>query len=388
MLFIARDWASGNITGEIPFSKFSYTETLCRAGSFSGEMDPYDPRAALLVPHSTFVYALDDSNVIRFAGMLGALDWTGQSEGVDTLTASGYSLWGYWNRRLQSQGYVWNNVEQMAMAKTILDDMQSLYPVPSASIYMTTELHPPAGSGVPRIRSYYASDGNVVNEIVEALADCLNGFEFRVLAKWSQSAGAQAQILHVCELWYPRLGQDLPYIWRDGTAIRVTEYSDDFSAYASQATGFGSVAGDGGTPPYTTVAISVLGEPLYEVAVNAPDVSDEPTLEDKCAQAIQTSEQYLVKVDLVDQINFPYGVWQIGDTIRLVADRGSLKLDGNIFWRITGMTVDVDDIGSITTSIVLTDSGRRGKPTLPPAQRIAARRKQQGYAIAMLQRHA
>lgn len=390
--FIARDWYTGATTGVLPFSKFSFTDVLCRAGSWEGEMDPYDERAAVLVPKRTYVYALRDDNTIAFAGLLETLAWSAQSEGIDTLTASGTSLWGYFARRLIDQDYNFvNPTEQLVIAKTLLDDSQSVAPFPQGSIGMTTVMHPAAGSGVLRQRTQWtASDGKPVGEAVEQLADVLNGFEFAVSAAWTNPPGGAArQIVHTCDLWYPRLGADLPYVWRDGTGIRVTGYSDDFSNYANSALAVGQVVGNGTVPPFVrTGFVGGHTEPIYELAVNASEVSDVNTLYQKGVQAMNNSEGYLISAEVVDVDSFPYGsAWHVGDTVRIVSDRGSLKLDGSIYWRITQATVEVDDIGAISTSVGLADSGRRSRPLLRPAQRLAAIRARQASAVAQLQRH-
>lgn len=390
--FIARDWYTGAITGMLPFSKFGFTDVLCRAGTWDGEMDPYDARAAALVPKRTYVYAVRDDDSIAFAGFLEALAWSAQAEGIDTLTASGTSLWGYFGRRLIDQDYNFvNPTEQLVIAKTLLDDSQSVAPYPQGSIAMTTVMHPAAGSGVLRQRTQWnASDGKPVGEAVEQLADVLNGFEFKVSAAWTPGTARTArQIVHTCDLWYPRIGADLPYVWRDGTGIRVTAYTDDFTNYANSALAVGQVIGNGTVPPFVrTGFVGVRTEPIYELAVNATDVSDTNTLLQKGVQAMNNSEGFLISAEVVDTDSFPYGTaWHVGDTVRIVSQRGSLNLDGSIYWRITQATVEVDDIGAISTSIDLADSGRRSRPMLPPAQRLAAIRARQASAVAQLQRH-
>jgi hypothetical protein len=385
---IARDWASGVVTGVLPFSKFSYTDTMCAAGTWTGELDPYDPAAALLVPHRTYVYVLLEDGTIDFAGMLGALDWSAQGDGIDTLTASGYSLWGYFWRRLIPFTRTFGQVDQFQIAQTLVDDAQTIAPLPVGSIGVGYSWNPPGGSAVLRDRSYDLRDAKILGEAVEQLADVDNGFEFRVVAGWTHPAGgAQPRIVHTLELWYPRLGVDQPYVWRDGTAIRVHDYSDDFNAYASSAFVTGAVVGNGTYGPSQTVAVAVSGEPLYEIAVNATDVSDTPTLTGKGNQAVQTSEQFLIQVELIDQDTWPYGTWQIGDTIRLISDRGSLHLHGDVYWRITGRQVDIDDIGVLTVSINFTDSLRRSRPVTRAAKTLARQRAAQASAVSTLQRH-
>jgi hypothetical protein len=388
--WIARDWASGVVTGTLPFSKSSFTDTLCAAGSWSGEIDPYDPAVALLVPHRTYVYALRDDGSIAFGGMLGALDWNASgAEGVDTLTASGYSLWGYFWRRLITLGSNFQYVEQFSIVQQLLDNHQALFPFPSYSIGVATVWHPPGGSGVTRVRQYFAADGKILGEAIEQLCDVLNGFEFRVVPSWTTppGSGAQPKIQHTMELWYPRLGVDQPYVWRDGVAIRVTDYSQDDNAYASYAFVTGAMSGNGSYGPSAGVQNSPSGEPVYEIAVNAPTVTDTPTLQDQGSQALQTSTQFLIQVEIVDEDTWPYGSWQVGDTVRLVSDRGSLQLKGDIYWRITGTTVEVDDIGAITTKIDFTDSLRRSKPVTRAARALARKRDAQASAISTLQRH-
>jgi hypothetical protein len=387
--FITRDWQSKRITGVIPFSKFSFTDTLCAAGTWSGELDPYDPAAALLVPHRTYVYALkDEDNSIEFAGMLGALDWNaGGNEGVDTLAASGYSLWGYFWRRLIDRTYNFNNVEQFTIAATMLADAQNPANVNNGSIDVTVAQHPAGGSGQPRIRAYDYRDGKNLAEAIEQLADCLNGFEHRIVAAWSYPPGASPTITHTFEMWAPRIGVDQPYVWRDGTAVRVKDFSVDSNSYASQALVTGTVVGNGNYGPSVIVTTNPRGEPLYEIADNETDVSDTATLTDKGNQALQTSEQYLVQVDLLDEQTWPYGTWAVGDTVRIVADRGSLQLHGDIYWRIVGRTVEVDDIGAVTTSINFTDSLRRSKPVTRAARTLARQQAAQKSAVSTLQRH-
>jgi hypothetical protein len=389
--FLARDWHTGTLLGTLPFSRFQFTDTLCRAGTWDAEMDPYDPAAALLVPKRTYVYAMRDDGTIAFAGMLGALDWSAQSEGVDTLTASGFSLWGYFARRLIGQDYSFGLIDQLAIAKILLDDAQSVVPYPQGSIGMATVLHPAAGSGVLRDRTtWLATDGKPIAEAVEQLADVANGFEFAVSAAFTTPPGGAARtIVHTCDIWYPRLGADLSFVWRDGTGIRVTDFGDDFSNYANSALAVGTVAGTGTIPPVARVAYTgPASEPIYEVALSATSVTDPNTLADTATHAMQTSELYVISAELVDDTNYAYGsAWNVGDTVRIVSERGSLHLTGDIFWRITQAQVQIDDIGAVTTTLTLTDSGRRSRPALPPAQRLAAIRARQAQAVAALQRH-
>lgn len=342
---LVADLKTNVIREEIPFTDFSYSRVLCRAGAFTGRLPYTHPKATLLNinPKQIALYVERDG-VIVYGGII----WTARVSGSNLLEVGSEGFWSYFNRRLIRHTIDLSSTDQLDIARRILNDAQSatLSPGGSINLLIDSDL-----SGVLRQRTYNAFERKTVSTAVEELSALDNGFDFRVDCQWESNA-----ITKRLRWGYPRLGVRGGLVFELGGNAQAVAWLLDGSKDANLVDAVG--AGEGANMLISTASdpSQLTAFPLLETTVSFKDVTMPDTLADHAiaALAARSGSLGLSNVVIRTTTDAPVGSWTVGDDVRIRADDGFLQIDS--LYRIVSDQVKVDAQGNEDVSIAFSGS--------------------------------
>lgn len=186
-------------------------------------------------------------------------------------------------------------------------------------------------SGQLRDRAYAKLDGDIGKRLKE-LSEVDNGFDYLISATRSGQT-----ITRTARFYYPRAGQDLPYVFEmgalDGPAGNVLALSldEDGTRLLSNAHAVGAVTGDNTVIGYyQDLSLVTAGWPFLEATRSWSNVTEQGTI-DSYAHAYwddsQTAEQPITIDVLADK--FPaFGDYALGDRLAFVVEPSANFPDG------------------------------------------------------------
>jgi hypothetical protein len=264
--------------------------------------------------------------------------------------------WSYYRRRHQATTYRPVATDQLTIARNLMS-VSGL----SNGIGVNLEFPPPA-SGVLRDRNYYQHEkGVTLGELIENLADVINGFDFSIDLEY-ESDGDLRKTLH---LYYPRRGRLIGvtehlFEYGDDTRANIVSYTwpDPGSQEANQIWNMG--AGDGTLMQWVgrfDPSRLAAGWPLLEDTISNKDTTTQAALiEQADAQlAARADIQGIPTLTVLADADPAFGAWTLGDEIRLRINdyRWPRLSDGTIaldeVYRIVGYQVKVPDDGAPET---------------------------------------
>lgn len=341
---------SGTILGELPVSSMAYGEVLNGAGRWSATLplDADPPRLVLpasgggpstelsadldlldrehLAPARTQVF-FERDGVLLASGIL----WTAKADVAGgTLDVAGEGPHSYFRRRHIRADTTFTAVDQLAIARTLLDDAQAV-----AFGDIGIELDS-ATSGVLRDRSYLAYERKNVAEAIDQLAAVEGGFDFAYRPAW---VGGVPTVRF--STGFPATGRSTAHVFELGTNCSLLSYDEDGSSTVNHVDAFGSGDGDDGVR--TTVVNAPLQGPyrLLEDAVSFSDVREVSTLDAHARRRLSRGAGPIRHVELT---TFPdtipvLGAYEVGDIVTVRADHGWVRIDGP--FRIVAIDVAV-----------------------------------------------
>jgi hypothetical protein len=217
-------------------------------------------------------------------------------------------------------------------------------------------------TGIVRDRTYLGSEH--VAEIIDNLADTVNGFEWGVdpVEPSGQPVGGNNQTALV-NLYWPQRGVVQPFVAEWGITVASLSRSVNSTDFANWVRLDGTPTGDGSTKAalYSVASGDALANPqlhpegLWPVLDSNPDVTVQATLDQQAAgelaQLSTVTPAYTLRLVPGAWINpgqwpgvaaGPGSVW-LGDTITLRIRSGRLNVNTTV--RVLGLDFDIDDSG-------------------------------------------
>ena len=345
--------ASGQVLGELPVSKFGFTESLNEPGSFeasmpletalggrlAGSVGRPELSASDFAPDGRTTVVVVSDGVPVWAGLLWGMHADLAS---GSLMVSGSGLLSYFGRRLITEDTSFDTTEQTEIAWSLIDTAQSV----GGSMGITDAS---SATGVLRDRTYLRFDAITVLRALQNLAAVNNGFDFRVGLSWSGGL-----LVRSFETSYPQSGRstaivlDAAYNLAD-VAVKMDGSKVNTVAYADGA--------PGSTRQAVTNAALEAAIPRLETVASFPSVQEESTLLGH-AETISQRGSETVKVlkatlgrDTEPQVGGPV----VGDNIEVRGSLGWLDLAGQ--YRIGAYSVRVDEQGGENVSLSLASEG-------------------------------
>lgn len=363
---IAADLLTGARIAELPLSGLTFGSSLNDVGECSGRLTfpPLDTPGAIDLAR-TWNAAVDEVRRRLIVERDGTVVWSGvvwaspYSDDGQTRDVRAAETWSYYRRRFVNVGRTFSQVDQLTIARTILEDSAAL---PAGDLGV---LFPAATSGRLRDRTYLPSERKRLAEAVEELAGLADGFDFAIDARWNPATDALTEVMR----WgYPRLGRAdaaTELVYEVGRNVVSWTWPTDGTRYANvvQATG----AGDGpATLRATSFDLSQVtplsdggpGYPFIEENLPERDVLVAATLQAKSDAAVRAHARPVVvpSVTVRADVDPVFGSYGMGDSCRFIVPAGVSPRfpDGfDATRRIVGWTVTVDDNGAETVDLLL-----------------------------------
>jgi hypothetical protein len=141
-----------------------------------------------IVPQKTVCHVYR-GDMILGSYVVWAKTVTMDNPGVVSVGIQGSSLESFFYRRRISEDLVYTGEDQLDIAAGLVADAQIGYPDYPDSADLGIEPVPYAASGVDRDRTYLRADGNYAGDLLEALANVDDGFEY-IIHTWDAGDGS------------------------------------------------------------------------------------------------------------------------------------------------------------------------------------------------------
>ncbi|MFN0028413.1 MAG: hypothetical protein ACKV2O_14725 [Acidimicrobiales bacterium] len=266
--------------------------------------------------------------VLLNAGIL----WTVRADiGANTLELAGEGPHSYWRRRNIRQNVTHTAVDQLTIAKSLIDTAQAV-PNGTIGVVVSSVL-----SGYGRNRVWKAYERKNLGEALEQLGNLNYGFDWRYDTNYV--GGIPTSTL---QFTYPATGRVTAHVFEVGTNCSMLTYEEDGSAIANTVDALG--AGEGDDALIVTVANAPMiggGYPILEDVTSFGDVREFNALEDHARRRLARGAGPIrrVALDTFPDVEPTLGSYVIGDQVRVVADHGRVQLSD--LMRIVEMTVTV-----------------------------------------------
>ena len=347
---------TNEIIGELPLTGVSFTQQLNQAGTFQGHL--------LLSGINSAAFNVDASTIpgrcALYVDRDGRLVWGGIVWGreynstAQTLTFSAREFESYFERRRITQDVAFDNIDQLTIAQTQVNDAQSATNG-NIGVQVGTET-----CGVNISRTYYYYELKTVYGALQDLSRGQNGFDFNIDVKYID--GVPSKVL---ELGYPQYGTvysptnpSAPvFSFPAGNMVEYV-YPEDGSIAANTIYALGAGSNEG---------------KLIAISQNAPFLADGwPLLEDQGNYSDVTDATYLNQLALgqMNAVSYPpttlkvvvpayadpvyRSTYEIGYEARVIITDNRFPNTLDAIYRIIGLSVQPGEDGPERVTISLT----------------------------------
>lgn len=327
-------YAPGTATGSSPF--VTRTPTAIEARTVARDL--FGPAA--FGSARTVVYIDRDGVILK-----GGLVWGHQaSVNADQLSFSGEGWHSYFRERTIQTTLTYTSTDQDTIARGLIDHAQS-YGGGDIDILTTANTH-----GVTRDRGYPWHEAKNVGIALEQLAGVQDGFEFDYVSGYNSSGDIETNFV----TRYPATGRHTEHVFELGVNCELVEYAEDGKVVRNQHRALGAGYGNEIESRTSFNSPLITTYPLLEGISNHPDVVRPATLTEHAERALQRGSK---PAELVTMSVYPgsipvLGSYELGDRVRVSADRGYIQYDADWF-RIVAHQVDVSPGEGETSTIVL-----------------------------------
>lgn len=316
--YLFADTLTDSILAELPLTAVSFGRELNTAGSFSGRLLISDLRetayqiTANTTPGRTSLYVERDGTLVW-----GGIVWgRSYSSSDQTLVFQAREFESYFEKRRILTTYTASGVDQLQVAKALVDQIQSL---PSGSLGITV---PSLTSGVLVTKNYYGYEQKPLSEALYELSRADNGFDWNIDVSYSSTGS----IVKYLDLAYPRRGvaysssnTAIPMLELPGNMVTYT-YPEEGGSIANTMFGVGSGSGIGQTRSTQTSSAQITaGWPVLEQSVSLTDYTDQTLLDEITQAHLAAALNPIVVMEVVTEaFNDPIlGSFKQGDDIRV-----------------------------------------------------------------------
>jgi hypothetical protein len=363
--YLIADLITNEIIAELPLTGVAFTQQLNTAGTFTGHL--------LLSGINTAAFNVDNSTVPGRNGIYvdrdGTLVWGGviwgrsYNSAEQTLTLQAREFLSYFEHRRITQTVEFTQVDQLEIAKTLVEDAQDAAYGDIGIVYNTSGQ---TSSGILVDRVYYYYELKTVFNAVQDLSRQSEGFDFDIFVSYDPTTGVPVKAFNT---YYPKIGETynvnnpaaLVFTFPAGNVIEY-EYPEDGSIVANTVYALGAGSNEGkliSTAQQTE--LFTAGWPLLESQANYSDVTDVSVLDSLAAgQVLATAYPPItVKLTIPPYVDPVFGTYQVGDECRLVITDSRFPQTLDTVFRIVALSVQPGEDGPERATLTLT-SGTYG----------------------------
>ena len=352
------DLLSDTIIAELPLTGVGFTQQLNQPGTFQGHIllsginaDKYNVDLATIPGHCGLY--VDRNGTLIWGGVIWGRSYNSASQ---TLTFNAQEWISYFDHRRVTQDVQFTNIDQLVIAKTLIEDAQTVAYGDIGVLYNSAGQ---TTSGVLISRTYYNYEFKNVFQAIQDLSRQGDGFDFEIDVAYDIN-GVPTKSFNT---YYPRSG--LQYSFGDPNVPVFTfpagnmveyEYPEDGSAVANTVYAFGAGSNEGKllATGQDTIKLSE-GWVLLETTANYSDVTDQTMLQEVSnAQALATSYPPVVlKIVVPAYVDPVLGTYEVGDDARIIITDSRFPNTLDEIYRIVGLTVQPGEDGPERVTLTL-----------------------------------
>jgi hypothetical protein len=345
------DLLSNTIIAELPLTGVSFTQQLNQPGTFQGRL--------LLSGVNANKYNVDLSTIPAFCGIYvdrdGILVWGGVIWGrsynsiSQTLTFNAQEWISYFDHRRVTQDVDFTSIDQLVIAKTLIEDAQNATYGDIGVGYNTAGQ---TTSGVLVDRTYYSYELKNVFQAIQDLSRQGDGFDFSIDVEYDSITDLPVKNFNT---YYPRSGTvysfgdpNVPVFTFPAGNMVEYEYPEDGSVVANTVYALGAGSNEGKLIAVgQDISKLTTGWALLETTSNYSDITDNTVLQQLAnAQSLATSYPPVVlKVVVPAYVDPIFGSYALGDDARIIITDSRFPNTLDEIYRIVGLTVQPGEDG-------------------------------------------
>jgi len=352
------DLLSNTIIGELPLTGVSFTQQLNQPGTFQGHLllsgvnaNKYNVELSTIPAHCGLY--VDRDGILVWGGVIWGRSYNSTSQ---TLTFSAQEWISYFDHRRVTQDVQFTNIDQLVIAKTLIEDAQA---APYGDIGVLYNSEGQITSGVLITQTYYNYELKSVFQAIQDLSRQGDGFDFHIDVAYDINGQPQKYF----NTYYPRSG--LAYSFGDPNVPMFTfpagnmveyEYPEDGSAVANTVYALGAGSNEGKLiATGQDMAKLTEGWALLETTHNYVEITDQTFLQQLAdAQALATSYPPVVlKVVVPAYVDPVFGTYEVGDDARIIITDSRFPNTLDQIYRIIGLTVQPGEDGPERVTLTL-----------------------------------
>jgi hypothetical protein len=358
--YLLVDLLTNTIIAELPLTGVAFTQQLNQPGTFSGHLmlsgvntDQFNVDAST-IPGKCGLY-VDRDGILVWGGVIWGRQYNSQDQALSIQAREWIS---YFERRRITQTVDFDAVDQLVVAKTLIEDAQA---VPYGDIGVGYNSEGETTSGILVDRVYYSYELKNVFQAIQDLSRQSDGFDFHIDISYDAITDLPRKDFNT---YYPRSG--LVYTAGDPACpvfefpagnIVEYEYPEDGSTTANTIYAIGAGSNEGkliSSASHPTILTE--GWAVLEDQVNYSDVTDPTVLANLAMGAVNAfaTPPITMKVVVPAFVDPVYGTYEVGDDARIMItdDRFPNGLDA--IYRIVGSSVEPGENGPERVTLSLT----------------------------------
>jgi hypothetical protein len=356
--YLLADLATNEIIAELPLTGVAFTQQLNTYGTFSAHilLSGIDANAFNVnnstIPGRNAIY-VDRNGVLIWGGVIWSRSYNSNSQ---DLSITAQEFLSYFTHRRISETTHFANIDQLVIAKTLIQDAQAL---PYGNIGVGYNTAGQTTSGILIDRTYYNYELKTVFNAIEDLSRQSDGFDFDIDLAYDIS-GLPTKSFNT---YYPKSGDTysalnpsaIVFEFPAGNVVEY-QYPEDGSIVANTVYALGAGSNEG---KLISIAQDVTklteGWPLLDDQANYSDVTDQTMLDNLAAgQVLATSYPpttlTIVAPPYVDPI---LGTYEIGDEARVIITDSRFPNTLDEIYRIVALSVQPGENGPERVTLTL-----------------------------------
>jgi len=358
--YLFADLLTNVILAELPLTGVQFTQQLNAAGTLNGHLLlsgllTTSNVANATIPGRCAIY-VDRNGVLVWGGVIWGREYDSSSQ---SLSITAREFLSYFERRRITTTSVFNNVDQLLVARTLVSNAQG---APYGNIGLLYNQDPLANttSGVLVSRTYYSYELKTVASAIQDLSKASGGFDFAIDVYYDGDQNPAKSF----NTYYPRNGvkysstsTKVPvFLFPAGNVIQYV-YPEDGSVAANTLYAVGAGSNEGKLIATASDSTKfTAGWALLEEQANYSDVSDATLLSNLAVGQINAVSYppTTLKVTVPPFIDPLFGTYEVSDDARIIIndDRFTTGLDA--IYRIVALSVQPGENGPERAVLTLT----------------------------------
>ena len=352
--YLFADLLTNSVIAELPLTGVNFTQQLNSIGTLTGHLLLSGVNSTTTnvinatIPGRTAIYVDRDGSLVW-----GGIVWErtfGSKDQKLSITAREFES--YFEKRVITNTSVFTNIDQLVVARTLINNAQSLSGG-NIGVAVGTET-----SGVLVSKTYYSYELKNVFSAIQDLSKSNTGFDFNIYVYYDSNRNPAK----LFRFGYPRYGKTYssasisqPVVELPGNIVAY-EYPEDGTGTANYvyAVGAGSNEGKLIASAIDGTKISA-GWAVLETTTNYSDQTDSTLLGNLASGQVAaiSSPPVRIKVVIPTYVDPIFGSYEIGDDIRvrITDDRFPAGLD--TYYRLTAYNVTVGEDGPEEVTLTL-----------------------------------